>query len=183
MIEAGEFRDQFQAPALLKLFDYWQSVRGRRPMPNWSDIKPEDMAIVLPHVWVWRISATGEVRLRLVGESIYQAMSRDLRGKTPEDLHPSPTGGDIRARLLRVARTPAGNATVGDVFDDDEKIGTAERLSLPYCDGGGGLGVIGASILRPVTDPATGWPRMINPKGFFNLLGEETWLRLAPGPA
>lgn len=183
MIEAGEFRDQLQAPALLKLLDYWQSVRGQRPMPNWSDIKPEEMAIVLPHVWAWRVTEAAEVQLRLVGESIYQALSRNLRGKTPEDLYPAPAGSEIRARLLKVARTPAGNATVGDVFHDSEKIGTGERLSLPYADGRGGLGVIGASILKPMLDPATGLPRLINPKAFFVLLGEETWLRLVPGPA
>lgn len=183
MIEAGEFRDRFQAPALLKLFDYWQSVRGARPMPNWSDIKPEEMAVVLPHIWVWRVTGADEVRLRLVGESIYQAMSRDLRGKTPEDLYPAAVGGEIRARLLKVARLPAGNATVGDVFHDTEKIGTGARLALPYADGRGGLGVIGASILVPLSDPATGQPRLVNPKAFFTLVGTESWLRLAPDPA
>jgi len=183
MIEAGEFRDQLQAPALLKLFDYWQSVRGPRPMPNWSDIRPEEMAIVLPHVWVWRVTEAGDVQLRLVGESIYQALSRDLRGKTPEDLYPAPAGGEIRARVLKVARMPAGNATVGDVFHDCEKIGTGERLSLPYADGRGGLGVIGASTLKPVPDPTTGQARLINPKAFFTLIGPDTWLRLVPDPA
>ncbi len=183
MIEAGEFRDQLRAPALLKLFDYWQSLRGRRPMPNWSDIKPEDMAIVLPHVWVWRVTGPGEVQLRFVGESIYQALSRDLRGKTPEDLYPAPAASEIRARVLKVARLPAGAAAQGDVFHEAEKIGTGERLSLPYADGGGGLGVIGASLLKPMLDPATGQARLINPKAFFTLVGTDIWLRLVPDPA
>ncbi|MDB5358962.1 MAG: hypothetical protein JWO51_259 [Rhodospirillales bacterium] len=182
MIEAGEFRDRLQAPALLKLFDYWQSVRGARPMPTWSDIKPENMAIVLPHIWVWRVSDADEVQLRLVGESIYQALSRDLRGKTPEDLYPASISAEIRTRLLKVARLPAGNLTVGDVFHDREKIGTGERLALPYADSRG-RGVIGASVLAPLRDPATGQPRLINPKAFFTLVGAEAWLPLVPDAA
>jgi len=183
MTDADDFRAKLQAPPLLKLFDYWQSLRVGRTMPLWSDIKPENMAIALPHVWAWRVSEADGVRLRLVGESIYQAMSRDLRGKTPEELHPYPTGAQIRDRLLKVARLPAANATVGDIFHDAEQIGTGARVSLPYADGNGGLGVIGASVLVPLPDPATGQPRLVNPKAFFVLRGEETWLPLGPGAA
>ena len=181
MIEAGEFREKLGTPVLLRLFDYWQSVRGERPMPNWSDIKPEEIAIVLPHIWAWRVTGPEEVRLRLVGESIYQAMSRDLRGKTPEDLYPLPAGAEIRERLLKVAYLPAGNFTSGDVFHGPEKIGVGARLALPYADGRGGLGIIGASTLAPLEDPETKQPRLINPKAFFVLVGAESFLRLAPG--
>ena len=180
MTDADEFRATLQLPPLLKLYDYWQSLRLGRTMPLWSDIKPENMAIVLPHVWAWRVGAGDVVRLRLVGESIYQAMSRDLRGKTPEELHPNPTGVQIRDRLLKVARLPAANSTVGDIFHDTEQIGTGARVSLPYADRDGGLGVIGASVLVPLMDPATGQPRLVNPKAFFVLRGEETWLPLSP---
>jgi len=40
--------------------------------------------------------------------------------------------------------------------------------------------VIGASVLVPLVDPATGQPRLVNPKAFFVLRGEETWLPLSP---
>lgn len=179
MIDAGEFRATLRAPPLLKLFDYWQSVRGPRSMPLWSDLKPEEMAIVLPHIWAWRVGDGDIVRLRLVGESIYQALSRDLRGKTPEDLHPPPAGAEIRDRLLRVAREPACNVTVGGIFHDAGQIGNGERLALPYADRDGGLGVIGASVMVPLKDPRTGLPRLVNPKAFFVLVGDETWLPLA----
>ena len=179
MIDAVAFREKLGSPVLLKLLDYWQTVRGGRLMPTWSDIKPEEIAIVLPHIWAWRITDQDVAQLRLVGESIYQAMSRDLRGKTPEDLYPAEAGAEIRARLLKVARLPTCSHTVGDVFHGPTRIATGERLALPYSDGRGGLGVIGVSKLEPIQDPETGRPMQINPKAFFTLVGEEAFLRLA----
>ncbi|HEV2674447.1 MAG TPA: PAS domain-containing protein [Aliidongia sp.] len=180
MIDRESFREKIRSPILRKLLDYWDDVRGERLMPNWSDIKPEEIAAVLPHIWAWHITAADEARLRLVGESIYQAMSRDLRGARPTDLYPSPTGAEIQQRLLKVARLPTCSYTVGDVFHGPLQIGTGDRLALPYADGRGGLGVIGASKLEPAKDPNTGKPMEINPKAFFVLAGEEFLLRLAP---
>jgi hypothetical protein len=178
MIGPGEFRETLQAPVLLTFYDYWQRLRGERAMPTWSDLKPEEMPSVLPYIWAWRVIEAENIRLRLMGETIYQAMTRTVRDKTPEDLYPAATAAEIRGRLLRVVRTPAGSGTIGRVLYDGEEIGTGERLALPYSDGRGGIGVIGVSILHPATDPVTGEPRPINPKAFFVLVGTETWLRL-----
>jgi hypothetical protein len=181
MIEAGEFRKQLGSPVLLKLFDYWQGVRGDRLMPKWSDIKPEEIAIVLPHIWAWRITGDDDIRLRLMGETVYQALSRDVRGKTPEDLYPMPASAEIRTRLLQVGRLPTCSFTSGDLLHGSEKIGTGRRLALPYSDGERGIGIIGASTIVPQEDPKTGLPRPINPKAFFVLVGEESFMRLGPG--
>lgn len=178
MIDAVAFRGKVGSPVLLKLLDYWQSVREGRLMPNWSDIKPEEIAPVLPHIWAWRITDQDEPQLRLVGEAIYQAMSRDLRGKVPEDLYPAPAATEIRTRLVKIARVPTGSHTSGDVFHGPVHIATGERLALPYADGRGGLGVIGVSKMAPIQDPETGRPVQINPRAFFTLVGEETFLRL-----
>ena len=164
---------------LLKLLDYWQSLREGRLMPNWSDIKPEEIAPVLPHIWAWRINSQDEPKLRLVGEAIYQAMSRDLRGKAPEDLYPPPAAAEIRARLMKIARLPTGSYTAGDVFHGPTHIATGERLALPYADAQGGLGVIGVSKFVPIQDPETGRPMQVPSQAFFTLVGEETFLRLA----
>jgi hypothetical protein len=183
MNDADAFRRGLTSPVQSTLFDYWQHLRGDRLMPAWSDIRPEEIAIVLPHIWVWRVTGANEVRLRLVGESIYQALSRNLRGKMPEDLYPAPFGARISERLLTVARTPVCSYTTGAIFHGPDKIGDGDRLALPYSDKEGGLGVIGASTLSPLIDPDTGQPQFVNPKAFFNLVGDETLLRLAPGRA
>jgi hypothetical protein len=174
MIDPGEFRARLQAPEAVRLFDYWQALRGERPMPLWSDIRPEEIAPVLPRVWAWRLSGDGDLRLRLIGEKVLEVMQRNVRGKTPEDLYPSDEAASIRARLLMVAQRPTCSYTVGEIFDETgAHAGTGERLALPYADTNGGLGIIGASKARPAPDPVTGIEAPFNPKGLYSLVGPE----------
>jgi hypothetical protein len=178
-IDPGEFRAALNAPELLTLFDYWQDIRGPRPMPLWSDIRAEEIAPALPRVWAWRLTADGDLRLRLIGEKVLEVMRRNVRGKTPEDLYPPAEAAEIRARLLMVAQRPTCSYTAGDIFDEaGERAGTGERLALPYADGTGGLGIIGASKAKPAPDPLTGIEAAFNPKGLYTLAGPEYLMKI-----
>lgn len=178
MIDAGAFRAVLCTPELIQLFDYWQTLRGDRPMPNWSDIRPEQIAPVLPRIWAWRLGDGDALRLRLVGEKILEVMKRNVKGKTPEDLYPAAEAASIRARLLKVARLPTCSCTIGDIFDGAEKVGTGERLALPYAEPGGGRGIIGASKATLFVDPATGIEAPFNPKALYTLVGTEYYMTI-----
>jgi hypothetical protein len=178
MLPADQFRNKLQAPALTALFDYWQRVRGDRPMPHWSDIKPEEIAKVLPHIWAWRIDEDGSPRLRLVGEQIVEILSRNIRGSMPEDLYPAEEAAAIRARILKVATAPVGNFTIGGLFDGTVNVGLGERLALPYADGQGGRGAIGASRATMGRDLRTGKQIPFKPKALYRLDGTEYLMRI-----
>ncbi|HEV2678626.1 MAG TPA: PAS domain-containing protein [Aliidongia sp.] len=178
MIEAGEFRATLRTPELIQLFDYWQTIRGGRLMPRWSDIRPEEIAPVLPRVWAWRVTVDGDLQLRLVGEKILEVLRRNVRGQAPEDLYPADEAADIRHRLLKVAQLPTCSVTSGDIFDAGEKVGTGERLALPYADVHGGLGIIGASKAKLNPDPATGIEMPFKPKALYTLVGTEYYMKI-----
>ncbi|HLZ67700.1 MAG TPA: PAS domain-containing protein [Aliidongia sp.] len=179
MIAVDEFRAKLRSAVLVQLFDYWQTIRGGRLMPPWSAIKPEEIAPVLPRIWVWRLDERGEPRIRLVGESILEVTSRNIRDSTPDDLYPPAEAADIRSRILKVTGMPTCSFTDGEVFDRATRVGSGERLALPYLDDRGALGVIGASHVRMATD-ADGKPIRFNPKALYRLEGAEYFMRLAP---
>jgi hypothetical protein len=178
MIPADAFRAQLRAAPLIKLFDYWQTLRGDRAMPSWSDIRPEEIPTVLPQIWAWRLRGNDEPRIRLVGERILAFTSRNVREKSPEDLYPPAEAASIRARIVKVAKTPTCSFTLGQVFFDKASVGFGERLALPYSDSDGGLGVIGASNLVAALDPETGKPISFKPKTLYYLEGDEYFMAL-----
>lgn len=180
MIPADAFRAQLRAAPLIKLFDYWQRIRGRRLMPSWSDIRPEEMPSVLPQIWAWRLDGD-EPRIRLVGERILEVISRNVRQKSPEELYPAPQAAAIRARILKVARTPTCSFTIGKVLDGKVEVGLGERLTLPYADADGRLGVIGASNLAAALDARTGLPISFKPMTLYYLEGDEYFMKLTEG--
>jgi hypothetical protein len=181
MIPAASFRAQLRAAPLIQLFDYWQCIRGRRLMPSWSDIRPEEIASVLPQIWAWRLDDGDEPRIRLVGERILEVIRRNVRQKSAEDLYPAPQAAAIRARILKVAKTPTCSFTIGKVFDGKIEVGLGERLTLPYADTGGRLGVIGASNLAATLDAVTGLPISFRPTALYYLEGDEVFMELTKG--
>jgi hypothetical protein len=184
MLSADEFRSKFQSPVLTQLFDYWQGLRGSRPMPAWSEIRPEEIAPVLPHIWAWRIDAEGAPRVRLAGEQIVGILKRNVRGHTPEDLYPPDEAAAIRARIHMVTTEPVGSVSIGSLYridvdvDIDVDVGIGERLALPYADGHGGRGVIGASRATMGLDPETGKIIPFNPRALYRLEGTEYLMRI-----
>lgn len=152
----AEFRALIVDRRLLVLFDFWQQVRGARPMPDWSDLKPEFFGAALPHTWVWQTDAAGEVRLRIIGESVMQMMELNLKGKTPYDLYGPDQAPLLVTRLKRIMHDPSANFAIGEVHAGGALVGIGQRLGLPYLDRRTGrLGVIGGSVMdkRLNSDP------------------------------
>ena len=148
LMNIEDFRSQIVDERLRALFDFWQGARGSRSMPDWADIKPEGFAIALPHTWVWRTDAAGELRLRIIGEAVMQIMEGSLKGKTPYDLYRPDQAKPIVERLNRVMYEPSCSYTIGEIQSGEQFIGIAQRLGLPYFDRlVGRPGVIGASVL------------------------------------
>jgi len=155
-MDVADFRALILDHRLLALFDFWQQMRGHRAMPDWSDLKPEFFAAALPHIWVWQTDSAGEVRLRIIGESVMQMMELNLKGKTPYDLYGPDQAALLAERLKRVMYDPAANFAIGEVQSGNQLVGLGQRIGLPYLDRRTGrLGVIGGSVMdkRLKSDP------------------------------
>ncbi len=170
----AEFRATILDRRLLVLFDFWQQVRGVRAMPDWSDLKPEFFGAALSHVWVWQTDAAGEIRLRIIGESVMQMMELNLKGRTPYDLYAADQAPLLVERLTRIMQDPSANFAIGEVHSAGALVGIGQRLGLPYLDRRTGrLGVIGGSIMdkRRKTDT-------YGSTAIYSLSSDEKYLKL-----
>ncbi len=155
-MDQAEFRALILDRRLMLLFDFWQQARGTRAMPDWSDLKPEFFGAALPHIWVWQTDVAGEIRLRIIGESVMQMMELNLKCRTPYDLYGADQAPLLVERLKRVMHDPSANFAIGEVHADGALVGIGQRLGLPYLDRRTGrLGVIGGSVMdkRLKSDP------------------------------
>lgn len=86
--------EEIANPDLRRLFEHWERLRGDRPMPERSEIRPEDLAFILGRLMLVEVHrASGEpealtFRFRLVGTLIEDAGHRGLQGRWAHELQP-----------------------------------------------------------------------------------------------
>jgi len=104
-------REELRSPMLRCLVDYWDKLRGERPMPLRCKLKPEEMAFALAQIMLVDIhwpSAVTEAsdptfRFRLVGSRIEATGHRGLTGRWAHELQPE----FYRNAVLRAYREAA----------------------------------------------------------------------------
>ena len=104
-------REELRSPMLRRLVDYWDRLRGERPMPLRGQLKPEEMAFALAQIMLVDIhwpSAVTEAsdptfRFRLVGSRIEATGHRGLTGRWAHELQPE----FYRNAVLRAYREAA----------------------------------------------------------------------------
>lgn len=69
-----------QTKAANDVYQYWSSLRGRRRVPDRSDIQPAQIRHILPDLFILERAANGEIRFRLAGTRICTLFARELRG-------------------------------------------------------------------------------------------------------
>lgn len=74
-------------PRLVRAHDYWDRIRGDRPMPSRRDVQPRDIKALLPHVFlVDLIGDPARYRIRLAGTEVNNRFGLELTGYFIEDL-------------------------------------------------------------------------------------------------
>src|SRR5271154_1646474 len=80
MTEAG-FIDAPRDPVLRSLYQYWDTVRGARPMPSRADIDPAEIPKLLPYILMYNATPGGGYTIRLVGEEVERFVGRNATGE------------------------------------------------------------------------------------------------------
>src|SRR5258708_20882426 len=79
------FLSAIKETALLDVAAHWNTARGNRLMPGWSDIDPVGLGRNLPIVWAWRYDAgLGTFVGRLAGEEIIPVLGVNIPGRRIE---------------------------------------------------------------------------------------------------
>lgn len=142
------FERAISAEPLKQVARHWNSVRGARRLPAWTDIRPSAIAAQLPILWSWKYDpASDSFTGRLAGDAIEAIFGKSLRGAAMADLF-GPTGYQaIFARHRRVVTGPWFFHGEGLVFRHLDRYGTGERIILPLSDSQGVAdGIVGATV-------------------------------------
>jgi hypothetical protein len=66
---------------LLRLYNYWNTARGNRMLPRREDIDPSAIPKLLPHVFMYEVTADGGYSIRLAGEELVSFIGYNPRGQ------------------------------------------------------------------------------------------------------
>jgi hypothetical protein len=70
---------------LRTLYEYWDTVRGDRPMPRRADIDPSEIPRLLPYVIMYNaLPGGGGYTIRLVGEEVVRLNGSNGTGARPD---------------------------------------------------------------------------------------------------
>ncbi len=74
--------ERSNSPLVLRLHDYWHSLRGSREVPDRGDLDPADLKLLLPNILISEPSFNPfRVRYRLVGTRITRTTGFDFTGR------------------------------------------------------------------------------------------------------
>ncbi len=117
------------------LFQYWNRLRGERPVPRRTDIEPADIKHLLADTFILEQDVRGEPVFRLAGTRLCATYGRELKGFAFTSLW-SPKD---RAEIADLTRGALANKIVGTVCFDgvsrEGRLNPFELLMLPL-DGG-----------------------------------------------
>ncbi|MGB0669918.1 MAG: PAS domain-containing protein [Rhodospirillales bacterium] len=83
-------RSEIEVDEAVEVFDYWTSIRDKKGLPQWSDIKLSDLpAAVLPRCTVVDVQTDPlDFHYRFWGSGLTPVVGRDMTGRTVRDLQP-----------------------------------------------------------------------------------------------
>jgi hypothetical protein len=103
MTEAG-FIDAPRDALLRTLHEYWNKVRGSRPMPSRADIDPVEIPKLLPYILMYNVTPGGGYTIRLVGEAVEQFVGRNATGEAAGTVM-NPRAAEMMVTILDAVAT------------------------------------------------------------------------------
>jgi hypothetical protein len=151
----SDFERDIRSPTLRRVARHWNDVRGERAMPDWTDIRPSNIAQQLSVIWSYRFDRDLEAFIgRLAGDQVEEVFGGTFRGTRMEDLYPAELFPIMYGRFHRVVREPALYLEEGKVFQLVDHYGYGERIVMPLSrDGISGDGILGATVYEAFRTP------------------------------
>ena len=137
-----------QSRTLQALYEYWNTRRGDRPMPQRADINPAEIPKLLPHLLMYTVLPGGGYVIRLVGEEVASFAGRNATGEPAGSALP-PRAAEILKKILdevvseRGPRFRAGKAH----WQPDKSYRDFEACFLPLSAGGSSVDIILCGIM------------------------------------
>lgn len=128
---------KISVPAVREVALHWNTVRGQKRMPAWSDINPAAIARHLPIIWSWKYDfASDTFTGRLAGEQIVYAIGGSFRGKTSDEFFQGRDADAMLESARRVVRDPCFFFGKDGVYGRTRRVIAGERAAFPLSDDG-----------------------------------------------
>lgn len=124
-----------QDERIARFYDYWNGLRGDRPVPTLATFDPTEVGSLLCTLWKMRWEdERRDFVYRIAGEDILSVFPGPIRHKTLGEIYSPEVGAMLRERYQTICRTPAAFYARGQVYRHLGRYGTGERLVLPLSD-------------------------------------------------
>jgi len=143
MVTEPVFIDEPRDPDLRALYEYWNTVRGDRSMPQRADIDPTTIPKLLPCILMYTVAPGGGYTIRLVGEEVVSFVGQNATGHPAGSALP-PRAAEILIKVLdevtmeRVPKFRAGKAH----WQPDKSYRDFEACFLPLSANGESVDII-----------------------------------------
>jgi hypothetical protein len=117
--------------SIRELFDYWNTRRGTRAMPDRGDIEPSSIRRVLADTFILAVDSPTGHPFRIAGTRVCAAFGRELKGASFIDLWTAESQERIRDLLAVVTTEFVGVAAGVTGRSDDGAVLDLEMLTLP----------------------------------------------------
>lgn len=94
-------------PVVGRLRDYWNGLRGARPLPCRAEINPREIEDALEFAFILERTAMGEARFRLAGMHLNELMGMEVRGMPLSSVLDPAMRDQLSGLLEQVFDTPA----------------------------------------------------------------------------
>jgi hypothetical protein len=151
-------------PSNRELFEYWNRRRGRRRVPERSEIEPGAIRHVLADTFVLAFEAHAGHPFRIAGTRVCALFGRELKGVAFLDLWEAPSSDTMRDLLAIVTNESVSVVASARGADSGQAVRDLELLMLPLSHRGrmdarvlgavapiGAADWIGANALGPLT--------------------------------
>jgi hypothetical protein len=127
----GLVRVSMQEAVNQSLFSYWDALRGNRPAPRRFEIEPSRIANNLPDTFILERINHSNVRFRLAGTRMTDALGLELRGRNLFELFDAADAKALQNQMQMVAEHCVAGLFRMSSGDGDKISTTFEVLVLP----------------------------------------------------
>jgi len=134
------------------LYEYWNTVRGDRAMPQRADIDPSEIPKLLPYIIMYNaVPGGGGYTIRLVGEEVVRLNGSNGTGRQAGSIM-TPRGAEMMTKILdavateRVPKFRAGRA----YWHPDKTYREFEACFLPLSPDGETVDIILGGVKSPL---------------------------------
>ena len=139
----SNIQDTILHPRLVQLYDYWNAIRGDRPMPARCDMDPVDIPALLANIVLLDVEhAPLRFRVRVYGTAVTDSRGADLTGRYLDEFDDSPALQMYISANRQTIETKAPHFLTAQYPDNSCRPSYFHRLGLPFSKDGSRVDMI-----------------------------------------